>query len=183
MLVLILYWLTFSSEYISYYLLSFFSIVIIWNPRKYLTCIYLILLTTPPSFEYRYGSANISFMASALILPLGNLVFALPFVPGSMPLKDSDIAGLLVLLFGLYVYRFGNTNQCCTNMRRIIMKCKPYWRRRRRVGGSRRANPVLSMAMTEHQFEWDAPVFNDDRNESSTTRSALREPLLLTPIR
>ena len=119
MLVLILYWLTFSSEYISYYLLSFFSIVIIWNPRKYLTCIYLILLTTPPSFEYRYGSANISFMASALILPLGNLVFALPFVPGSMPLKDSDIAGLLVLLFGLYVYRFGNTNQCCTNMRRI----------------------------------------------------------------
>jgi hypothetical protein len=119
-------------------------------------------------------------MASALILPLGNLVFALPFVPGSMPLKDSDIAGLLVLLFGLYVYRFGNTNQCCTNMQRIIMKYKPCWRRQR-VGGSRRANPILSMAMTEDQFEWDAPVFNDDRNESST--SALREPLLLTPIR
>jgi hypothetical protein len=117
-------------------------------------------------------------MASALILPLGNLVFALPFVPGSMPLKDSDIAGLLVLLLGLYVYRFGNTNQCCTNMRRIIMKY-----RRRQVGGNRRANPVLSMAMTEDQFEWDAPVFNDDRNESSNTRSALREPLLLTPIR
>lgn len=119
-------------------------------------------------------------MASALILPLGNLVFALPFVPGSMPLKDSDIAGLLVLLFGLYVYRFGNTNQCCTNMRRIIMKYLPW--RRRRVGGSRRANPVLSTAMTEDQFEWDAPVFNDGRNESSNA-SALREPLLLTPIR
>jgi hypothetical protein len=117
-------------------------------------------------------------MASALILPLGNLVFALPFVPGSMPLKDSDIAGLLVLLFGLYVYRFGNTNYCWTKTRRTIMKYLP-WRRR----AGRRANPVLSMAMTEDQFEWDAPVFNDDRNESSTTRSALREPLLLTPIR
>jgi hypothetical protein len=119
-------------------------------------------------------------MASALILPLGNLVFALPFVPGSMPLKDSDIAGLVVLLFGLYVYRFGNTNHCCTITRRIIMKYLPW--RRRRAGGSRRANPVLSMAMTEDQFEWDAPVFNDGRNESSNT-PALREPLLLTPIR
>lgn len=132
------------------------------------------------AYILKYGSANISFMASALILPLGNLVFTLPFVPGSMPLKDSDIAGLVVLLFGLYVYRFGNTNQCCTTKtRRTIMKYLPW--RRRRGGSGRRANPVLSMAMTEDQFEWDAPVY---RNDSSTTRSALlREPLLLTPIR
>ena len=38
------------------------------------------------------------------MVPIGNLAFALPFMPGSTPLKDSDIAGLAVILFGLVTY-------------------------------------------------------------------------------
>lgn len=63
-------------------------------------------------FVLKFGSANVLFMAATVMVPIGNLAFALPFVPGSVPLHDSDIAGLLVILLGLITYRFGSSIKC-----------------------------------------------------------------------
>lgn len=41
-------------------------------------------------------------------LSQGNVVFALPFVPGHAPLHATDILGLVFVLVGLLVYRFGH---------------------------------------------------------------------------
>lgn len=37
----------------------------------------------------------------------GNVIFALPFVPGHAPLHVTDILGLIFVMVGLVVYRFG----------------------------------------------------------------------------
>ncbi|KAL7542049.1 hypothetical protein ACHAXR_012351 [Thalassiosira sp. AJA248-18] len=125
----------------------------------------------------KFGSANVLFMASTVMVPIGNLAFALPFMPGSTPLKDSDIAGLMVILFGLVTYRFGNNFKCGVSHWRTIPPLP--WRR----GKTRyRRDPGI---LNEDQFAWDAPVF-DDANESRMgglrpPSSLLQEPLL-TPI-
>ncbi|KAL3774347.1 hypothetical protein ACHAW5_006512 [Stephanodiscus triporus] len=116
----------------------------------------------------RFGSANVLFMASTVMVPIGNLVFSLPFIPGSTPLKDSDIAGLGVILLGLVAYRFGD--KCEVTRWRWITPRLP-WRRGK-------TNPGISM--TEEQFEWDAPVFRDGNDTFAS--SSLGEPLLLTPL-
>jgi hypothetical protein len=82
-------------------------------------------------FVLKFGSANVLFMAATIMVPIGNLAFALPFIPGSMPLHDSDIAGLMVILLGLVTYRFGSSFKC----RSIFRKGK-----RRRSGGDENSN-------------------------------------------
>ena len=82
-------------------------------------------------FVLKFGSANVLFMAATIMVPIGNLAFALPFVPGSMPLQDSDIAGLLVILFGLVTYRFGSKFKC---------RCRLSRKRRRRGDGDENSN-------------------------------------------
>lgn len=54
----------------------------------------------------KYGSANLLFMALTLMVPLGNVAFTLPFVPDHKPLKVTDIIGLIIICFGLFLYRF-----------------------------------------------------------------------------
>ena len=54
----------------------------------------------------KYGSANLLFMALTLMVPLGNVAFTLPFVPGHAPLKVTDILGLVIICLGLFCYRF-----------------------------------------------------------------------------
>lgn len=54
----------------------------------------------------KYGSANILWLASTVIVPLSNVAFSLKFMPGSQPLKVWDIVGLVVIMAGLVVYRF-----------------------------------------------------------------------------
>ncbi len=129
-----------------------------------------------PPREHRFGSANVLFMASTVMVPVGNLVFSLPFMPGSTPLKDSDIAGLGVILLGLVTYRLGDKCDVVARWRRggTIIPRMP-WRRGKK-------KTYRGISMTEEQFEWDAPVFHDG-NEHQFASSSLGEPLLLTPIR
>ena len=111
-------------------------------------------------------------LQSTVMVPVGNMVFSLPF----MPLKDSDIAGLGVILLGLVTYRLGDKCDVVARWRRggTIIPRMP-WRR-----GKKKTNRGISM--TEEKFEWDAPVFHDD-NEHQFASASLGEPLLLTPIR
>jgi len=54
----------------------------------------------------KYGSANLLWLAMTLMVPLGNGAFALPFVPGNLPMTYWDIIGLIVIMGGLILYRF-----------------------------------------------------------------------------
>lgn len=56
----------------------------------------------------KYGSANLLYMALTLMVPLGNVAFTLPFVPGHAALQVTDIIGLVIICFGLGCYRFAN---------------------------------------------------------------------------
>ena len=54
----------------------------------------------------KLGSANILWMASTIIVPVGNVAWSLDFMPGHQPLKFWDIVGLVVIMMGLIIYRF-----------------------------------------------------------------------------
>ena len=54
----------------------------------------------------KYGSANILWLSSTVIVPLSNVAFSLPFMPNSQPMQPIDLAGLVVIMSGLVVYRF-----------------------------------------------------------------------------
>jgi len=56
----------------------------------------------------KYGSSNLLYLALTLMVPLGNVVFTLPFVPENSPLRVTDIVGLVVICFGLGCYRFAS---------------------------------------------------------------------------
>jgi drug/metabolite transporter (DMT)-like permease len=56
----------------------------------------------------KYGSANILWLASTMIVPMSNVVFSLKFIPNSEPMGVMDIVGLIVIMFGLVIYRFNN---------------------------------------------------------------------------
>ncbi|KAF1791591.1 Chloroquine-resistance transporter-like [Phytophthora cactorum] len=53
-----------------------------------------------------FGSANILWLAMTIMVPLGNVAFTFPFMPEHQPLHAKDIAGLLFIMLGLFVYRF-----------------------------------------------------------------------------
>ncbi len=125
----------------------------------------------------KFGSANVLFMASTVMVPIGNLAFALPFMPGSQPLHDSDVAGLVVILLGLVAYRFGDEIDCnpvkffCKFVRCGASSWRTIpplpWRR-----GKIRRNPNLD---TE-SFSWNRD--EDDSNNVVVQASRLDEPLL-----
>jgi hypothetical protein len=86
-------------------------------------------------------------------------------------LKDSDVAGLGIILLGLVTYRLGDKCNEARWQRRAIPRLP--WQ------CGNKTNPGISM--TEEQFEWDAPVFRVG-NKQQFTLSSLGELLLLTPI-
>lgn len=54
----------------------------------------------------KHGSASLLYLAMTLLVPLGNIAFALPFVPNAAPLTLLNFAGLLIIMTGLFAYRF-----------------------------------------------------------------------------
>jgi len=54
----------------------------------------------------KYGNANLLYLALTLMVPLGNVAFTLPFIPGRTSLQITDIIGLIVICSGLGIYRF-----------------------------------------------------------------------------
>uniref|UniRef100_A0A7S2RKK2 EamA domain-containing protein n=1 Tax=Rhizochromulina marina TaxID=1034831 RepID=A0A7S2RKK2_9STRA len=55
----------------------------------------------------KWGSANILWLAMTVMVPLGNLAFALPFMPENSAITFYDILGLVVIMAGLVGYRAG----------------------------------------------------------------------------
>lgn len=54
----------------------------------------------------KYGSSNILWLAMTIMVPLGNAAFALPFVPNHKAMHATDVIGLVLIMGGLFVYRF-----------------------------------------------------------------------------
>ena len=54
----------------------------------------------------KYGSANILWLSSTVIVPLSNLAFSLPFMPNPQPCTPIDLVGLVIIMSGLIIYRF-----------------------------------------------------------------------------
>ncbi|KAL0583472.1 hypothetical protein ABG067_006590 [Albugo candida] len=57
-------------------------------------------------FILKFGSSNILYLAMTIMVPLGNVAFTFPFMPGHEPLASKDIFGLILIMLGLFVYRF-----------------------------------------------------------------------------
>jgi drug/metabolite transporter (DMT)-like permease len=57
-------------------------------------------------FVLKYGSSDLLFLALTVMVPIGNIAFALPFMPESQPMHTSDIVALVVIMSGLALYRF-----------------------------------------------------------------------------
>lgn len=64
--------------------------------------------TVSMMFVLKYGSASLLYLGLTLIVPLGHLLFSV-HSPSSMHL--SDLLGLIILLAGLILYRFGHENE------------------------------------------------------------------------
>ncbi|CAM9248360.1 unnamed protein product [Laminaria digitata] len=71
----------------------------------------------------KYGSANVLFLASTVMVPIGNVAFSLKFVPHHQDLKWSDTMGLVFILTGLVIYRF--STQALAFLRGSVNKTLP----------------------------------------------------------
>lgn len=54
----------------------------------------------------KFGSAVLFYICMSILLPLSSFAFAMPFMPDPVALSKFDIMGLVVLLGGLFVFRF-----------------------------------------------------------------------------
>ncbi|GMI09468.1 hypothetical protein TrVE_jg9980 [Triparma verrucosa] len=54
----------------------------------------------------KHGSAAILAMSSTILVPIGNFAFSLDFIPGHKPQRPSDLAGLVVIMLGLFIFRY-----------------------------------------------------------------------------
>ena len=54
----------------------------------------------------QHGSAAILAMSSTILVPIGNFAFSLDFMPGHKPQRPTDLAGLFVIMLGLFVFRY-----------------------------------------------------------------------------
>ncbi len=54
-------------------------------------------------------SEQLNLFLSLDKVPLGNMVFALPFVPGHSPMRVTDIVGLVCISIGLAGFRYSST--------------------------------------------------------------------------
>jgi len=58
----------------------------------------------------KFGSSSELWIALTIMVPIGNLSFSLPFMPGGgAEIHPSDLIGLVVILSGLILYRFGTS--------------------------------------------------------------------------
>jgi len=56
----------------------------------------------------KHGGTTVLYLSSTCLIPLSNFVFALDFMPQHRSLGWSDIVGLVVIMSGLFIYRFLN---------------------------------------------------------------------------
>ena len=72
-----------------------------------ITVVCHVVYTLSMMFVLKYSDGpDLLFMGLTAIVPLGHLCFTLPFMPERTSIHKSDLAGLIVILAGLVLYRF-----------------------------------------------------------------------------
>ena len=63
----------------------------------------------------KFGSSNVLWLAMTVMVPLGNAAFYIPGIPGHTNPSPFDLAGLLLIMLGLLLYRFAEKcrKSCC----------------------------------------------------------------------
>jgi len=74
------------------------------NLSLLMNCIYCLLMM----YILKFGSASLLYLALTAMVPIGNLAFALPFMPQTTTFHLSDLLGLGVIMSGLVLYRFAD---------------------------------------------------------------------------
>jgi drug/metabolite transporter (DMT)-like permease len=74
------------------------------NLSLLLNCIYTLCMM----YILKFGSASLLYLALTAMVPIGNLAFALPFMPQMTTFHVSDLLGLGVIMSGLVLYRFAD---------------------------------------------------------------------------
>lgn len=71
----------------------------------------IVLYTVFSVLLIKHGSASLLYLALTVTVPLGNLAFCLPFMPGYAPMHIADILGLGVIVLGLGLYRSNGSGE------------------------------------------------------------------------
>lgn len=82
------------------------------NMSLLLNCIYNLLMM----YILKFGSASLLYLALTAMVPIGNLAFALPFMPQTTTFHVSDLIGLGVIMAGLVLYRFADRQKDAGNI-------------------------------------------------------------------
>jgi hypothetical protein len=103
----------------------------------------------------KLGSSNLLYLALTVMVPIGNLAFALPLMPQKYTFHMSDILGLAVIMGGLVMYRFADAS----------------------------VQTATTTAVDEDQLEQVTNLAepNDDLLLEGSTQDQLRQPLLVAP--
>ena len=86
---------------------------------EYITfCLLMFSMNISLLFVVRHGSSSIMYAASALVLPLSNLVNTFPSVmgPSASPLDTFTLAGLAPILFGILLYANAKPTKAASEM-------------------------------------------------------------------
>lgn len=76
-------------------------------------CHFVYTISMMLVLKYSGSSSVLLFLALTAIVPIGNLVFALPIMPlqSRTVVQNSDLAGLILILAGLILYRFSDPEE------------------------------------------------------------------------
>jgi drug/metabolite transporter (DMT)-like permease len=126
-----------------------------------LSLVFNVLYILNMMFVIKLGSTSLLFLALTIMVPVGNLIFAL--LPGAAPVHASDLIGLAVILGGLVLYRFSGSSSQDVAVEEVVDSSPETWE-----------------PSSEVSFYVDAQEDEDPLAPSSSTEM-LREPLLATP--
>jgi len=69
--------------------------------------IFNLLYNVATILMLKQGGSNVLYLASTVLVPISNVMFALPCMPQHQPVHTTDVYGLLVIMLGLTLYRAG----------------------------------------------------------------------------
>ena len=69
--------------------------------------IFNLLYNVATILMLKQGGSNVLYLASTVLVPISNVMFALPCMPQHQPVHTTDVWGLLVIMLGLTLYRAG----------------------------------------------------------------------------
>ena len=69
--------------------------------------IFNLLYNVATILMLKQGGSNVLYLASTVLVPISNVMFALPCMPQHQPVHTTDVYGLVVIMLGLTLYRAG----------------------------------------------------------------------------